>query len=218
MWRQVSSSQCCCQPRTRSLLFFLCFLEFCFFRVSGIDSGDDVSKWLSSFLKQKCRLIRQNPKVVRRNNLNQGIHDCMKCHNMSHFLSFNTGKLAQNSWKEHQSKDINVKSSSFCDRHYKTKIIVVSVLSDVTGKSYFLESRETVCFVDPRQLMFETWIVEGPRSFVGFLNSLTLFPIDDCNTVHALSLANNSQLVVITEASCLHLLRNMKSSVPSGEV
>ena len=67
----------------------------------------------------------------------------MKCHNMSHFLSFNAVNWARTRGKNtrHQSKDINLKSSIFCDWHHKTKIIVVSVLSDVTGKSYFLELR-----------------------------------------------------------------------------
>ena len=80
-----------------------------YFRVSGVDCGDDVSKWLTSFLKQECRLIRQNPNVVRRIDSN----------------------------------------------------------------------------------------------------------LDDCS--HALSLANNSQLVVITEESCLDLLGNMKSFAPDEE-
>jgi hypothetical protein len=39
---------------------------------------------------------------------------------------------------------------------------------------------------------------------------------DDCS--HALSLANNSQLVVITEESCVDLLDNMKLFIPNGEV
>ncbi|CAB3976894.1 molybdenum cofactor sulfurase 3 isoform X2 [Paramuricea clavata] len=83
--------------------------RICGAKVSGIDCGDVVSKWLTSFLKQKCRLIRQNPNVIRRNNLNE---------------------------------------------------------------DYFSQ---------------------------------------------ALSLANNSQLVYITEASCLDLLDNIKSLFPNGE-
>ncbi|XP_028411385.1 molybdenum cofactor sulfurase-like [Dendronephthya gigantea] len=45
--------------------------RICGAKVSGIDCGDDVSSWLTSFLKQKCRLIRQNPKVVRRDGFNR---------------------------------------------------------------------------------------------------------------------------------------------------
>ena len=56
-----------------SRLFMNVFNQPVYFRVSGVDCGDDVAKWLTSFLKQKCRLIRQNPNVVRRIDSNPGI-------------------------------------------------------------------------------------------------------------------------------------------------
>lgn len=38
-----------------------------------MDCGDEVSEWLTLFLKKKCRLLRQDPNVTRKSMLSEGI-------------------------------------------------------------------------------------------------------------------------------------------------
>ncbi|XP_046846206.1 molybdenum cofactor sulfurase-like isoform X2 [Xenia sp. Carnegie-2017] len=63
--------------------------RICGSKVSGIDCGDDVAKWLTTFLGQKCRLIRQNPNVFRRLNADRFCSQALSLANNSQLVMIN---------------------------------------------------------------------------------------------------------------------------------